>query len=71
MNAEQTAKIENALATLLEECRAVDRPYTRVAQFIGELQNDPNWTAAEIIELELRLIRTLLYRGGRPGESSK
>ena len=42
MNAEQTAKIESAVAGLLEECRAKDRPYTRVLEFVAALQEDPN-----------------------------
>lgn len=66
MNAEQYARIESALASCLDECRATDRPYTRVSEFIAGLQGDPEWMAAEIIELQTRVIRVLLYRGGRP-----
>ena len=66
MNAEQTAKIESALAACLDECRAMDRPYTRVSEFIAGLQSEPDWAAAEIIELQMRVIRVLLYRHGRP-----
>jgi hypothetical protein len=66
MNAEQSAKIESALGSCLEECRATDRPYTRVSEFIAGLQGDPEWTPSEIIELQTRIIRVLLYRNGRP-----
>jgi hypothetical protein len=52
MNSEQTAKIESALATCLEECRATDRPYTRVSEYIAGLQGDPEWTLEEIAELQ-------------------
>jgi len=69
MNAEQNAKIESALAACLDECRATDRPYTRVSEYIASLQEDPDWTLEEIIELQTRVIRVLLYRGGRPGEA--
>jgi hypothetical protein len=66
MNAEQTAKIESAVANCLEECRATDRPYSRVTEFIAGLQGDPDWTPQEVIELQTRIIRVLLYRHGRP-----
>jgi hypothetical protein len=52
MNAEQNARIESALATCLDECRAKDRPFTRVSEYITSLQADPAWTEAEIIELQ-------------------
>lgn len=71
MNAEQTAKIESALAACLEECRSPDRPYTRVSEYVASLQNDPDWATAEIIELQTRVIRVLLYRHGRPAEGRK
>jgi len=66
MNAEQNARIESALATCLDECRAKDRPFTRISEYIASLQADPAWTEAEIIELQTRVIRVLLFRGGKP-----
>jgi hypothetical protein len=66
MNAEQNARIESALATCLDECRAKDRPYSRVTEYIASLQGEPDWTLEEIIELQSRVIRVLLYRGGKP-----
>jgi hypothetical protein len=66
MNAEQNARIESALAACLDECRATDRPYTRVTEYIAALREDPEWSADEVIELQTRVIRVLLYREGRP-----
>ena len=66
MNAEQNARIESALAMCLDECRAKDRPFTRVSEFIAGLQSEPDWTDQEIIELQTRVIRVLLFRAGKP-----
>ncbi len=68
LSPEQEARIESGLAECLNECRSTDRPYTRISAFIAELQCDPDWTSAEIIELQTRVIRVLLYRHGRPVE---
>ena len=70
MNSEQEAKIESGVATCLDACRSTDRPYSRVVEYIAGLKDDPEWTADEIIELQTRVIRVLLYRGGRPPASS-
>ena len=66
MNTEQNARIEAALASCLAECRSQDRPCTRVTEFISGLRAEADWTSDEIIELQLRVIRVLLLRGGRP-----
>jgi hypothetical protein len=50
----------------LDECRAKDRPFTRISEYIASLQADPAWTEAEIIELQTRVMRVLLFRGGKP-----
>jgi len=66
LNAEQQARIESALSDCLSECRVTDRPYSRISAFIADLQSDSEWTTSEVIELQTRIIRVLLYRHGRP-----
>ena len=71
MTAEQDIKIGSAAAACLEECGATDRPYSRVSAFIGGLQGDEDWSDAEIIELQTRVIKVLLYRYGNPGKKER
>ena len=71
MNAEHTAKIESALQICLKECRKTDRPFTRVSEFIQTLRADAAWNDSEIIDLQTRVIRALLYRHGRPREQDQ
>jgi|SRR3982751_4327703 hypothetical protein len=59
---EQIAKIEAGVAACLERCQNPTRMYSGVAAFIEGLKADPAWTAAELIELQTRVIRILLQR---------
>jgi hypothetical protein len=61
MDSEQYAKIESAVDECLSVCAKADRPYVRLSAFLAKLNAD-GWTAAEIIELQTRVIRVLLYR---------
>jgi len=67
MDAERSGKIDAAILHCLDECRA-ERPYTRLTAFIEGLKSDPNWSSAEIIELQTQVIRALLFRAGRQDE---
>ena len=62
MDTAQKTKIETGVLTCLDECRAVDQPYTKVTAFIEGLKADPNWSADEIVELQTQVIRALLFR---------
>ena len=62
MTPEQTAKIEAGVAACLERCQNPARMYSSVAAFMEGLKADPAWTAAELIELQTRVIRILLQR---------
>ena len=62
MDAEQETKIEAGVVACLEHCQGTARPYTAVSAYLDTLKADPNWMDAEIIELQTRVIRVLLYR---------
>jgi hypothetical protein len=66
LSSEQEERIASGLAQCLTECRSTDGPFSRVSAYIKSLQEDPEWTEAEIIELQTRVIRALLYQRGRP-----
>jgi hypothetical protein len=65
---EQEARIAEGVQQCLAECRSTDRPFSRVSAFIADLESNPEWTAKEIIELQTRVIRALLYQRGRPDD---
>ena len=71
MNAQQNSKIEAAVAACLEECRATDRPYSRVSQIIAGLSCEPSWTFVEIDELQTRVSRLLLKSGDNSDKCDK
>jgi len=65
MGTAQKTKIETGVLNCLDECRAVDQPYTRVTAFIEGLKANPDWSADEIVELQTQVIRALLFRDGQ------
>jgi hypothetical protein len=67
LSSEQEERIKGGLSQCLAECRSTDGPFSRVSAYIQSLQEDPEWTDPEIIELQTRVIRALLYQRGRPG----
>lgn len=62
MDPEQLAKIDAALSDCLTHCAASDRPYTRLTNCLEALKANPSWTDAELVELQTRVIRVLLYQ---------
>jgi hypothetical protein len=64
MAAEQSSKIDAAVARCLDECRG-EQPYARLSEFIAGLKADANWSSDEIIEFQTQVIRALLFRHGR------
>lgn len=62
MNRAQTAKIEVAVTECLDDCDPHMMPFTSIDKFIARLKADPNWTDAEIVELQSRVIRAILAR---------
>jgi hypothetical protein len=62
MDAEQRAKIDAVLRECLDDCQGSRHPYTRLSTYFEGLKANPNWTPAEIIELQTRVIRILLHR---------
>lgn len=67
MDAERSGKMEAAILHCLDECRG-ERPYSRLTAFVEGLKADPNWSSAEIVELQTQVIRALLFRAGRRDE---
>jgi len=70
MDAEAATKIDAGVNTCLELAKATDQPFTAVSRFIESLSADPKWAPAEIIELQTRVIRVMMYKakpGGEPG----
>jgi hypothetical protein len=65
MTAEQIAKIELAVVDFLNAGRGAVQPFTRLSQHTEALKADPSWTAEEVNEFELRVVRTLM--NGSPG----
>lgn len=61
MDESQLAKIESAVAECLAACGEVT-PFLHTSAFIEKLKADPAWRADEIIEVQTRVIRILLYR---------
>jgi hypothetical protein len=59
---QQVAKIEAGVAACLESCKDPTRLYSSVSAFMEGLKADRSWTAAELIELQTRVIRILLQR---------
>src|SRR4029450_8320552 len=62
MDEAQKTKIDTGVLNCLDECRAVDQPYTKVTAFIEGLKANPDWSADEIVELQTQVIRALLFR---------
>lgn len=60
MEQQQQTKIESAVQDCLEECRASNTPFTRLAERLEELKSDPAWTEEERREFKLRVVRVLM-----------
>ena len=56
-----SGKINVAVQRGLAECRHSVAPIVSLARFIDELNTDPNWTAAEVQEVE-SAVRHILAR---------
>lgn len=66
MNEEQLAKIESAVVTLLAAYDPVHMPFSTISKFVDRLKADPTWTDAEIVEMQTRVLRIVLYRQQLP-----
>lgn len=66
MNEEQLAKIESAVVTLLAAYDPVHMPSLTISKFVDRLKADPMWTDAEIVEMQTRVLRIVLYRQQHP-----
>ena len=53
-------KIKDATGTCLGYALGHATPFSRVASFLASLKNDPNWTDAEIMEVQTQVIRLLM-----------
>jgi hypothetical protein len=57
---------DGKLTTAADECLRVsmdtERPFAHIAHYVANLRANPNWTDADVIEVQSRLIRTLLKR---------
>ena len=65
----QTDKISAAAERCLASARGLMRPFSHVAEFLAELQTDPDWTESEVTEVQTRVIRGLMQhseKGRRP-----
>jgi len=69
MDEEQLAKIESAVAKCLSGCDDIT-PFKQLSAFINSLKDDPEWTDRDIIEVQTRVIRVLLYRSQHPPRSN-
>ncbi|MBC7854658.1 MAG: hypothetical protein IAF94_14595 [Pirellulaceae bacterium] len=58
-------KLSAALEDCLRRCLASDRPYYELSQALGGYKADRDWTPAEVVELQTRVIRALMghWRG--------
>lgn len=59
------SKLSAALDECLRRCLASDRPYYELSQALNALKANPDWTPAEVVELQTRVIRALMghWRG--------
>ncbi len=58
-------KLLVALDDCLRRCLASERPFYELSQALGAYKANPEWTPAEVVELQTRVIRTLMghWRG--------
>jgi hypothetical protein len=55
-------KISDSVETCLALALGQRAPFSRVASYLQTLQAAKNWTAAEVIEVQARVIRALMKR---------
>ena len=67
------SKIATAAQLCITRSLQTERPFSSVKSQIDELKSDSNWTAAEIIEVQTRVIRALMQNLGTsdPTDSPK
>jgi hypothetical protein len=54
-----TAKISQAVTDCLARCYGSPTPLNALAQYIGELESNPDWTQYEVEAVEIRALRVL------------
>lgn len=59
---DQLAKIESTVAELFAACDPLRMPFSTVSKFVDRLKADSAWTAEEIVEMQTRDLRIILYR---------
>jgi hypothetical protein len=59
---DRTDKITDAVETCLALALGQRDPFSRVAAYIKTLQAAKNWTDAEVMEVQTRVIRALMKR---------
>jgi len=59
-------KADVALRACSRVIEASQRPGADAAQFVDELSRNPDWSSSEIMELQLLLIRNVVYRWRGP-----
>jgi hypothetical protein len=64
------AKINAAIRSCLERCYGDKTPRASIADFIGELREDPHWREAEIEEVELTVLKMLSLIVEKPEDDS-
>lgn len=60
MEQQQQTKVESAIQSCLDECRASHTPFTLLAEWLDNLKADPSWSEAELREFQVRVVRILM-----------
>jgi len=63
------AKINKAVHDCLGACYASPTPLKAIADYINELDTDPNWSQAEIDEVERAVLQMLVKIAARPPDT--
>ena len=69
MTPEKYAEIVAGVAACLELCQNTSRLDSSVAAFIKNLKDELDWADADLIELQTRVIQTLVERSNGPAPS--
>jgi len=59
---EPTDKITDAAETCLAFAAGKSNQFVRVSAYLKSLQDDGDWTDAEIVEVQIRVIRALMLK---------
>jgi hypothetical protein len=62
-----TEKIACAVETCLAFAVGNSDPFSRVAAYLASLKDDVGWRDAEVMEVQVRVIRALMKRIAKPG----